>query len=217
MKKKKIKIAIDSPAGSGAGTQAKLISKKYNLLYLDTGKLYRILGYHYLKNNKKINIPHFKKIILKTKYRDLQKKILLNNEIGLAASILAQKKIIRSFVTKYQKKIAKSPPKNFYGVCLDGRDITYNILPDADVKFFMTAKTTTRAKRRHKELLSKGHKISYEEVYQSIKKRDNFDMKRKISPLKKTIDAIKIDSSNLTINQCFKKMKMIIDEKIKKN
>ena len=78
----------------------------------------------------------------------------------MAASLLAQKKIIRSFVTKYQKKIAKSPPKNFHGICLDGRDITYNILPDADVKFFMTAKIATRAKRRHKELLSKGHKIS---------------------------------------------------------
>tara|TARA_B110000003_G_C16651054_1_gene534144 strand:- start:86 stop:733 length:648 start_codon:yes stop_codon:yes gene_type:complete len=213
--KKKIQVAIDSPAGSGAGTQAKLISKYYNLFYLDTGKLYRILGYVYLKNKKKINYVSFKKIILKTKFGDLKKKYLLQNEIGLAASHLAKNKSIRSFVTLYQKKVTENPPKKFNGVCFDGRDITYNIMPNADIKIFMTAKINVRAKRRYTELISQGHNISFKEVYKTIKKRDNSDFKRKISPLIKTKDAILIDNTNLTINQCFKKIKKIINKKLK--
>jgi CMP/dCMP kinase len=216
MDKKTFQVAIDSPAGSGAGTQAKLISKYYKLFYLDTGKLYRILGYTYLKNKKKIDYKNFKKIILKTKFSDLKKKYLLKNEIGLAASYLAKKKTIRSFVTLYQKKIANMPPYGFKGVCFDGRDITYNIMPKADVKFFMTAKIAVRAKRRHKELISQGHNISLVQVHNTIKKRDESDFKRKISPLKKTRDSILIDNTNLTINQCFKKMKIFINQKIKK-
>ena len=216
MVKKTFQVAIDSPAGSGAGTHAKLISKHYKLFYLDTGKLYRILGYTYLKNKKKINYKNFKEIILKTKFSDLKKKYLLKNEIGLAASYLAKKKTIRSFVTLYQKKIANMPPKNFKGTCFDGRDITYNIMPKANVKIFMTAKIAVRAKRRHKELISQGHNISLVQVHNTIKKRDESDFKRKISPLKKTKDSILIDNTNLTINQCFKKIKIIINKKIKK-
>lgn len=213
--KKKIQIAIDSPAGSGAGTQAKLIAKYYNLLYLDTGKLYRILGSNYLKNNKKINYKKFEKIILNTKYIDLKKKHLLKNEIGLAAADLAKIKRIRSFVSEYQKRIAKNPPKKFMGVCFDGRDITYNIMPNAHVKFFMTAKVSVRARRRYKELKTQGYKITFKETLFSIKKRDKSDFSRKVSPLKKTKDAILIDSSNLTKKQCFKKMKTYIDRKFK--
>jgi len=215
MKKKIFQIAIDSPAASGAGTQAKLIAKYYNFFYLDTGKLYRVLGHHYLKNNKKINYQKFENIILKTSFDDLKKKFLLKNEIGLAAADLAKLKKIRSFVTRYQKKIAKNPPNKFNGVCFDGRDITYNIMPKANVKFFMNAKVSIRAKRRYEELLSQGYKVSFQDILKSIKKRDNSDYKRKIAPLKKTKDSILIETSNLTIKQCFNKMKKCIDLRLK--
>ena len=210
-------IAIDSPAASGAGTQAKLIAEHYNFFYLDTGKLYRLLGYSYLKDNKKINYEKFKNIIAKTKFSDLKKKYLLKNEIGLAAAYLAKIKKIRTFVTSYQKKIAKNPPKKFHGVCFDGRDITYNIMPKADIKFFMTAKLNIRAQRRYKELKIQGYDVSFASILRTIKKRDGSDFKRKISPLKKIKDAILIDTSNLTIKNCFKKMKFYIDNKFKEN
>ena len=214
---KNIKIAIDSPAASGAGTQAKLISKHYNLLYLDTGKFYRILGKLYLSNKKKINFNLFKKKIYKTTIKDLSDKKLLNNKIGSSAAFLAKKKIIRNMVSKKQIEIANNPPKNFNGCCLDGRDITYKIMPNANVKFFMTANIQVRSLRRYKELKKLGYRISIREVYRSIKERDKNDYTRKISPLKKVKDAILINNSKLTIKQCFKKMKKIIDKKLKNN
>ena len=129
-----------------------------------------------------------------------------------------QKKAIQakllSEIESTQKKIAERPPRGFKGVCLDGRDITYNIMPNADVKFFMTASTNVRAKRRFEELKKLNHKISYKEVINSIKARDKSDFTRKISPLKKTKDSILIDSSNMTIKKCFIKMKNIILKKI---
>ena len=104
MKKKIIQIAIDSPAASGAGTQAKLISKYFNLYYLDTGKLYRILGRIYLKNKNKISYKIFNNKIKKTKPSELINKNLLTNDIGMAAAYLAKDKKIRKFVNEYQKK-----------------------------------------------------------------------------------------------------------------
>tara|TARA_B100001564_G_C20474221_1_gene594073 strand:+ start:82 stop:726 length:645 start_codon:yes stop_codon:yes gene_type:complete len=214
MKNKKIQVAIDSPAASGAGTQAKLISKYFNLYYLDTGKLYRILGKIYLKNKKKINYTKFKTKILQTKPSDLSDKSLLKNDIGMAAAIIAKDKKIRKFVNSYQKKIAKNPPNKFNGVCLDGRDITYNIMPKAEFKFFMTASIKIRAKRRFKELRKLNHKITYPQIYKSIKERDRSDYTRRISPLKRTKDSILIDTSNLSIIDCFTKLKKIILKKI---
>lgn len=216
MTKKFIRIAIDSPAASGAGTQAKLISKHFNLYYLDTGKLYRILGSIYIKNNKKIDYTRFKNKIKNTKVHELNDRNLLRNDIGIAASILAKDKKIRVFVNEYQKKIAEVVPKSFKGVCLDGRDITYNIMPNADVKFFMIANVSTRAKRRFKELKKLKHKVTLKEIITSIKLRDKSDYTRKISPLKKTKDAITINTSSLSINECFIKMKNIITKKLEK-
>lgn len=211
-----MKIAIDSPAGAGAGTQAKLLSKHYNLFYLDTGKFYRILGYHKIKNPQKFSLAFAKKKIANIKLKDLKNKKLLPNEIGIEASIISKNKNIRKLVDSIQKKYAYKPPRNFNGSCLDGRDITYKILPDADFKFFLTANLKTRSKRRYKELKKLDKEIKYIDVYKSIKKRDKSDYKRKISPLKITKDAILIDTTNLTIKKCFKKIKKIIDKTIKK-
>ena len=119
-----IKIAIDSPAAAGAGTLAKAISKHYNLLYVDTGKAYRVLALNKIKYPKKFNLSFAKKIIAKLKIKDLDNKELLSNKIGTEASIIAKKKSIRSLVHKFQINFAYNPPKKYKGSCLDGRDIT---------------------------------------------------------------------------------------------
>ena len=215
--KKKIKVAIDSPAGAGAGTQAKLISKHYNLFYLDTGKIYRLLALYKINNPKKFNYSYIKKKIRSLKMLDFQKKNLLSNEVGLVASIIARNLKIRKLVHNFQIKCAYFPPKKYNGSCLDGRDITYKIIPDAEFKFFISANVITRAKRRYLELRNINPKIDYKEVLKSIKKRDKSDYNRKISPLKKTKDSILINTTNLTKKACFLKIKKIIDKKIKIN
>ena len=217
MNKKSIKVAIDSPAGAGAGTQSKLISKYYNLFYLDTGKIYRVLAYYKLKNPNKFNLRYVKKKIKLLKLNELNNKKLLPNEIGIEASIISKNKEIRKLVDTVQKKYAYKPPKKYNGSCLDGRDITYKILPDADFKFFITANIKIRAKRRYNELRALNKKIKLDDVLKSIKKRDLSDYKRAISPLKKTKDSILIDTTNLTIKKCFSLIRNIIDKKLKKN
>ena len=217
MKIKNIKIAIDSPAGAGAGTQSKLISKHYNLFYLDTGKIYRVLAYYKIKNPNKFNLIYVKNKIKKIKLHELNNKKLLPNKIGIEASIISKNKKIRRLVDIIQKKYAYNPPKKYNGSCLDGRDITYKILPDADFKFFITADIKIRAKRRYKELRILNKETKYIDVLKSIKQRDQSDYKRKISPLKKTKDSILIDTTNLTIKKCFSKIKNIIDMGIQKN
>jgi len=215
MKLKKIKVAIDSPAAAGAGTQAKLISKYYNLLYLDTGKIYRLIANLKLKNPKKFTYVYIKKKIRNLKIKDLQKKELLSDKVGICASMIAKNKKIRNLVHNFQIKNAYYPPKKYNGSCLDGRDITYKIIPDANFKFFITANVKTRALRRYKELKQLKKKISFNEVLKSIKKRDKSDYNRKISPLKKTADSILINTTNLTKRACFLKIKKIMDSKIK--
>jgi len=213
--KKKIKVAIDSPAASGAGTQAKLISKYYNLFYLDTGKIYRLIANLKLKNSKKFTHLYIKKKMKNLKIKDLQNKELLSDEVGICASIIAKNKKIRNLVHDFQVKSAYHPPKKYNGSCLDGRDITYKIIPDANFKFFITANIKTRALRRYKELKQLKKKISFNKVLKSIKKRDKSDYNRKISPLKKTADSILINTTNLTKRACFLKIKKIMDRKIK--
>ena len=216
MKKRKniIKIAIDSPAAAGAGTLAKAISKHYNLLYVDTGKAYRVLAKEKIINPKKFNLTVARKKIKNLRIKDLNKKNLLSNKVGLEASIIAKNKSIRNLVHNFQIKFAYSPPKKFSGSCLDGRDITYNIVPDADFKFFINANVKTRAFRRYKELKKLNMNISYKEVLKSIKLRDKRDYTRKIAPLKKTKDSVLINTTNLTKRACFLKIKKIIDRKI---
>ena len=209
-----IKIAIDSPAAAGAGTLAKAISKHYNLLYVDTGKAYRVLALNKIKYPKKFNLSFARKIIAKLKIKDLDDKELLSNKIGTEASIIAKKKSIRSLVHKFQINFAYNPPKKYKGSCLDGRDITYKVVPDADFKFFITANLKTRAERRFKELKKLKKKISYSEVLKSIKNRDKNDFNRRISPLKKTEDSILINTSNLSKRASFLKIKKIIDRNI---
>ena len=209
-----LKVAIDSPAAAGAGTVAKTISKHYNLFYLDTGKIYRYIAYLKLKFPNKFNEKFLKLKIKSLKTRNLSNKILLSDKVGIQASIISQNKKIRKLVHSFQINHAYNPPKQFIGSCLDGRDITYKIVPDADFKFFITANVKTRALRRYKELKNLNRDILYNDVLKSIKKRDKRDYNRKISPLKKTKDSLLINTTKLNKRACFLKIKKIIDEKL---
>ena len=213
-KKNLIKIAIDSPAAAGAGTLAKTISKYYNLLYLDTGKIYRLIAFIKINHKKKFNKKFLRKRIQKLNLKSLQNKNLLSDEVGNEASLIAKDKYIRKLVYSFQIQCAYKPPKKFNGSCLDGRDITYKIIPDADLKFFITANLKTRAKRRYLELKNLKKNVSYSEILKSIKNRDKSDYNRRISPLKKTEDSILINTSKLSKRACFLKIKKIIDKKI---
>jgi cytidylate kinase len=212
--KKNIKIAIDSPAAAGAGTQAKLISKYYNLFYLDTGKIYRFIANIKIKNPKKYNLKYIEKKMKTFSIKNLENKELLSDEVGTMASIISQDIRIRKLVHSFQIKCAYHYPKKYAGSCLDGRDITYKIIPDANLKFFITANAKTRAFRRHKELKTLNKKISFNEVLKSIKNRDKSDYNRKLSPLKKTRDSILINTTNKSKRSCFLKIKKIIDKNI---
>ena len=209
-----LKVAIDSPAGAGAGTQAKLISKHYKLLQLDTGRIYRYLANIKIKQPKKYNYIYLEKKIKKLKISDLENKKLLSDEVAIIASKIAKDKNIRKLVHYFQIKCAYNPPKRYKGSCLDGRDICSVIVPDADIKLFITANLKTRSLRRFKELKTKKNTITFQEVLKSIKKRDKSDINRKISPLKKTKDSILINTTNLSIRRSFLKIKKIIDRKI---
>ena len=216
MSKKKniLKIAIDSPAAAGAGTLAKAISEHYNLFYLDTGKIYRFIAFLKIKFPKKFNNQFVKSKIKSLRIKDLTKINLLSDKIGTEASVISKIKSLRKMVHSFQINFAYNPPKKYNGSCLDGRDITYNIVPDADFKFYITANLKTRALRRYKELRSLKKKISYKEVLKSIKNRDKSDYNRKIAPLKKTKDSLLINTTNLSKRACFLKIKKIIDRKI---
>ena len=209
-----LKIAIDSPAAAGAGTQAKLLSKHYRLFQLDRGRVYRYIANIKINETKKYNYKYLKKKIEKLKIKDLASKRLLSDKVATVASEIAKDKHVRKLVYSFQSKCAYNPPKKYKGSCLDGRDICTVIVPDADIKLFITANLKTRVLRRFKELKVKNKKITYKEVLKSIKNRDKSDINRKISPLKKTDDSILINTTNLSIRRCFLKIKKIIDKKI---
>ena len=217
MKKRKniITVAIDSPAAAGAGTQAKLIAKNYNLFYLDTGKIYRYIGKLKLIDPKKFSYTLIKRRINKLKLQQLRSIDLLSNNVATTASIVAKDKKIRNIVHKFQKKYAYSPPLKYAGSILDGRDIITIQLKDAMFKFFITASLKERAKRRYKELKKFNKKITLNEVLKSLRNRDKSDRNRKFGPLKKTKDSILINTTKLSKKACFIKIKAIMDRKLK--
>ena len=148
------------------------------------------------------------------KIAHLSNKKLLNDKIGIVASKIAKDKKIRKLVHNFQIKCAYNFPKKYNGSCLDGRDITYKIIPDAEFKFFITANIKTRALRRFKELKKLKKKVVYNDVLKSIKIRDKSDYNRKISPLKRTKDSVLINTTNLSKKACFLKIKKIIDKEL---
>ena len=198
-------VAIDGPAGSGKSTIAKLLAKKYDLTYIDTGAMYRMITLYLLENN--IDISDLKEVerILNTVNLDMQgDKFYLDNvdvstkirekRINDNVSKVASIKIVRSNLVDLQRKIS-----NNKDVILDGRDVGTVIFPNAQVKIFLIASPEERARRRYNEFLEKKTEITYDEVLKSIKERDHIDSTRDESPFVKADDAIELDSTNLTI------------------
>ena len=216
MKRRKniITVAIDAPAAAGAGTLAKKIANNYKLLYLDTGKLYRLIGKMALEN-KKLTYKFIKRKVSKLKIIELHKKDLLADKVANSASLIAKDKNIRNIIKEFQVRCAYNPPKKFSGSVLDGRDITSVIMKDAMFKFYVTANLQVRAKRRYLEFRKLKKKISYLQVLKSLRNRDKLDKNRKHSPLKKTKDSILINTSKLSKKASFLKIKAIMDKKLK--
>ena len=210
-----ITVAIDAPAAAGAGTLAKKIAKNYRLLYLDTGKLYRLIGKMALEN-KKLTYKIVREKIKKLNIRELNNKGLLADKVAISASLIAKNNNFRKIVKKFQIKCAYNPPKIYFGSVLDGRDITSVIMKDSMFKFYVTANLNVRARRRYMEFKKLRKKITYIQVLKSLRKRDKLDKTRKYSPLKKTKDSILINTSKLSKKASFLKIKTIMDRKLKK-
>ena len=212
--KRKIKIGIDSPSAAGAGTISKMLAKNYNLLYCDTGKIYRYMAKQIIEKKPLTKIKFLKKISKKINLKKLNNKNLLTDDVAYTASQIAKDLRVRKLVVKFQKDLAYRPPKKFNGSILDGRDINSKIVKDADFKFYVTASVTERAKRRFKELKKLGKKVTYSKILKNLKRRDLEDRSRRYSKLKKTKDSTLINTTNLSIKGSFLKVKKIIDKKL---
>lgn len=215
-------IALDGPAGSGKSTVAKILAKEYNILYLDTGAMYRACALFALRSGVDMkNGDEVKKIIeklpVKVEYKDGAQHTFLGdedvseairqNEVSLAASNISVHSCIRVKMVDMQREIAKST-----SCVLDGRDIGSTVLPDAKYKFFITADSKIRAERRFKELLERGQKADLNEIHEQIVLRDKQDAEREFSPLKRAEDAIEIDTSKLTIEEAVAKIKSYVEK-----
>ena len=212
--KRKIKIGIDSPSAAGAGTISKMLAKNYNLLYCDTGKIYRYMAKQIIEKKPLNKIKFLKKISKKINLKKLNNKNLLTDDVAHTASQIAKDLRVRKLVVKFQKDLAYRPPKKFNGSILDGRDINSKIVKDADFKFYVTASVTERAKRRFKELKKLGKKVTYSKILKNLKRRDLEDRSRRYSKRKKTRDSTLINTTNLSIKGSFLKVKKIIDKKL---
>lgn len=213
-------IAIDGPAGTGKGTISKLISERLGFVYVDTGAMYRAITLKMLREN--INVDDIEKIenLLNTTKIDFEmtstQKVLLDNEdvteqirlpiVNEHVSPYSAIKIIRSKMVELQRKIAEG--KN---VIMEGRDITTVVFPNAEIKIYLTAAAEERAKRRYKELIDKGIQTTYEETLESINKRDFNDMNKEVGALKVADDAFVIDTTELSIEEVYEKIKVYIE------
>ena len=207
-------VAIDGPAGAGKSTIAKLVAKEKGYIYVDTGAMYRGLAIHFIKRGLKAEdikgiVEACKDAEVSIVYENDVQQIYLNGEnvtamlrteeVGNMASKTSAIPAVREKLLELQRTLAREKD-----VIMDGRDIGTNILPNADVKIYLTASVETRATRRYKELLEKGENCVYEEIAQDIKERDERDMNREIAPLKQAEDAILVDSSEMTIEEVVK-------------
>lgn len=217
-------IAIDGPSGAGKSTLGKMLAKKLNLLYLDTGAMYRAVGLAVLESKiafenteKIVEIARASKIELTGEPENLQ--IFLNgrnisgeirtNAVGQAASIVSTVSEVRKILVNHQRTLGENS-KN--GAVLDGRDIGSVVFPNADAKFFLTAQPEARAKRRFAEDLEKGSATSFEQTLAEINQRDARDVSRADSPLQITEDAVVIDTSELDLSEVFEEMLRFISE-----
>jgi cytidylate kinase len=210
-------VAIDGPAGSGKGTVAKILASKCNLMYIDTGAMYRAVAYQTLKDN--ISIEDEDKIVeiaKNSKIEFIDGKTYLNGEdiskeirtmeVTRIVSPISSIVKLREILVDLQREMAKGSD-----VIMEGRDITTVVFPNATYKFYLDASVEERANRRYKENKEKGMDVSYDEILENIKKRDYNDMHKEVGSLTRTEDSIYIDSTDLTIDEVVEKMKKIIE------
>ena len=197
-------IAIDGTAASGKGTISKKIAQNYSVPHLDTGLLYRFVGYKVLKGLDPVSAANHLNI------SELETLDLKTLEVSNAASEVAKNSSVRAKLLEFQRSFASQPG----GAVLDGRDIGTVICPNADIKFFISASAEIRAERRYKELLGLGHSILFDKVLKEIKERDERDSNRKQSPMVPAVDATKIDTSDMTIKEVYELVLRIIHAKL---
>jgi cytidylate kinase len=221
-----IRIAIDGPGGAGKSTVAKAVAKELGIIYVDTGALYRTIGYFVRSRdidprNEEGVAACLKDITIEVGHENGTQIVYLNGEnlgdkirtpeMSMYASAVSAIPAVRAFLLETQKDIAR---KN--SVIMDGRDIGTVILPDADVKIFMTASAECRAKRRFDELCAKGISARFEDVLAEMNERDNNDSTRKIAPAKPAPDAIMYDTSDMTFEESVRGIIEIVNSKTQK-
>ena len=217
--KKKISIAIDGPSAAGKCTIAKMVAKKENFIYIDTGAMYRSVAFYCIKNhidlndeqaveqaisNIQIRLTADNKVYLNDEDVSLQ---IRTDEVSLGASCVSKYQAVRTFLVDEQRKMAETG-----NVILDGRDIGTVVLPHADLKIYQIASVETRAKRRYLENKERGLEADLETIKKEIEQRDYQDMHRAISPLKKADDAIELDTSNMTLEEVVDQVLTLINK-----
>lgn len=226
MEHKTYQIAIDGPAGAGKSTIARLIAGKLGFIYVDTGAMYRAIALHFLRQGigpeaEEMVAEGLEGITVTITYEDGQQQVWLNGEnvsglirteeVGNMASAASSNSHVREKLLQLQRDLAYSE-----NVVMDGRDIGTVVLPEADIKIYLTASVKTRAKRRYLELTDRGIPCNIEEIADDITQRDYRDMNRAISPLKQADDAILVDSSDMTVDEVVEEI-LCICQKAKSN
>ena len=219
-------IAIDGPAGAGKSTMAKILAKELGLIYVDTGALYRAVGYHVTRQgvspeDEPAVAAALEGTSVELVHRDGEQRVLVNGEdvsgeirtpaISMAASRVSAYPAVRAFLLHTQREIAAT-----HSVVMDGRDIGTTILPDARVKIFLTASPEARATRRFVELQEKGDSATYDEVLADMIKRDYDDSHREISPLRQAPDAVLVDTSEDTLEQSIARLKAVVARELER-
>ena len=223
-----VAVALDGPAGAGKSSVAKKAAKELDFIYVDTGALYRTIGLAAMRENiepvasdKVFDL--LKRIKIELTFNEKGEQIVLLNgedvsgqirtpEASMTASKISAIPEVRAFLLDLQRSMAKTN-----NVIMDGRDIGTVVLPDAQVKIFLTAAPEARAGRRYKELIEKGMDVKYEDILNDVIERDNFDMNREIAPLKPAEDSVTVDTTELDFDQSVEAVISVIKEKTENN
>ena len=225
MGKRYYSIAIDGPAGAGKSTMARRVAADLGFVYVDTGAIYRTVGYHMnLMGIGPRDTDGVTRLIddvnIEITYdQDGVQHMILNGadvtgeirtpEMSAIASAISAQKVVRDYLLDMQRDLARK-----HNVVMDGRDIGTVVLPGADVKIFLTAKPEVRAKRRYDELIAKGEKVTYEKVLSDLIQRDEQDSNRKIAPLRPARDAVILDTSDFSVEQAAAAIESLVKEKL---
>ncbi len=219
-----ISIAIDGPAGAGKSTMAKKLAAKLQYIYVDTGALYRSIGYYVIQKGKDPGLETdvescLPEIQIELQFIDNTQHVFLNGEdvsdrirtaeMSMAASKVSAFPAVRKFLFDIQRSFAKK-----YNIVMDGRDIGTVVLPNAKLKIFLTASAEDRAKRRYDEMIEKGQDVTYEAVLEDLKQRDYNDTHREISPLKPAEDSVLVDTTGLTLDEGVMKILEVVESVI---